>query len=214
MGLLVLTLAEQTYQWVRSRILSDEMPPGFQLRQDTLALELGCSKIPLREALTRLEQDGLLSSYPNRGYAVRPLSADEAREVFDLRLKLEPDASAEAARRANDAEREAAIQAHLALEDSEAAAEGAEHSANRRFHMAMIKPCGGLVTYQLLERLHLLAERYVRVHLEPTGREDRARQEHRDLLAAWLDRDEARVRTLTANHLQGTRDDLQQQLAP
>jgi DNA-binding GntR family transcriptional regulator len=213
MGLVVRTLAEQTYEWVRRRILSGEMPPGFQLRQDTIALELGCSKIPLREALTRLEQDGLLSSYPNRGYVVRPLFADEAREVFALRLKLEPAAAGEAARRAGDAERLAAALALQALEDDQTTSEAGDHVArNRAFHLALIRP-GGLVTCQLLERLHILAERYVRVHLEPLGREDRARQEHREMFNAWMERDGARVETLTASHLRQTMEDLQQQLA-
>src|SRR3546814_11596238 len=64
------------------------------------------SKIPVREALARLEQEGLLISHPNRGYLVRPMSAAEADEIYALRLALDPAAAAFAAVHAGEAERE------------------------------------------------------------------------------------------------------------
>ena len=78
--------------------------------------------------------------------------------------------------------------------------------------MALIRPGVGLVTYQLIDRLHVMAERYVRVHLQPYGRDARATKEHRDLVASWLAGDAQHVRTLSADHIQGTLDDLKQQL--
>lgn len=213
MTIVVRTLSDQTYELVRKRILLGQMGPGTPVRQDTIAEELGVSKIPLREALSRLEQDGLLSSYPNRGYVVRPLSVDEAHEVFDLRLKLEPSATAAGAKKAT-AEDQAQVKAALAaLETAQQGAPGDHVSMNRAFHMAMIRPAGGLVTYQLLERLQVLAERYVRVHLEPFGREARATEEHRELLDVWLKGDAAKIEAMTAQHIRGTMKDLQQQLS-
>jgi DNA-binding GntR family transcriptional regulator len=212
-AIVVRSLSDLTYELVRKRILAGDLAPGAPLRQDAIADELGVSKIPLREALGRLEQDGLLSSNRNRGYAVRPLSAEEAAEVFELRLKIEPAAAAAGARAASEAQRAAATAALAALEEAQAHGDLGEHMAmNRVFHMALIRPCGS-VTYQLLERLHILAERYVRVHLEPTGREARARREHRALLKAWAAADGARVETLVAEHIRATRDDLLRQLA-
>ncbi|MGZ8406482.1 MAG: GntR family transcriptional regulator, partial [Caulobacteraceae bacterium] len=79
-------LPDLVYQAVRERILSGDLAAGKPVRQDTLAGELGVSKIPVREALNRLERDGLLLSNPRRGYEVRPLTSEEAEEVFDLRL--------------------------------------------------------------------------------------------------------------------------------
>jgi DNA-binding GntR family transcriptional regulator len=214
MTIVVRTLSDQTYELVRKRILLGQMAPGTPVRQDTIAEELGVSKIPLREALSRLEQDGLLSSYPNRGYVVRPLSVDEAHEVFDLRLKLEPSATAAGARKARPEDQQRVQTALAALETAQKSGAPGDHvSMNRAFHMAMIKPAGGLVTYQLLERLQVLAERYVRVHLEPYGREARAAEEHRELLEAWLKGDDVRVEALTAAHIRSTMRDLQHQLS-
>src|SRR5690348_14156306 len=108
MSIVVQTLSEQIFSLVRDRIISGRIPVDTAIRQDALAAELGVSKIPLREALARLEQEGLLVSQANRGFFVRPLNADEVEEVYALRLKLEPDAVGEAAKVATDADRKAA----------------------------------------------------------------------------------------------------------
>jgi DNA-binding GntR family transcriptional regulator len=213
MTLVVRTLSDQTYEVMRDRILQGAIAPGQPVRQDQIAAQLGISKIPLREALGRLEQDGLLTSYPNRGYVVRPLSAEEATEVFQLRLRLEPAAAAEACRRAAPADHELA-EAELAALEAEQQQSGSGHvSRNSAFHLSLLKP-GGPVAYQLIERLHLLSERYVRVHLEPQGREERARREHRAILAAWIGGDADTVENLLAAHIGETMADLQKELGP
>lgn len=212
MNIVVRSLSDQTYEIVRRRILVGAMQPGTAVRQDVIAAELGVSKIPLREALGRLEQDGLLKSFPNRGYVVRELSTDEASEVFALRLKLEPGAVAEACVRATPEDHAAAEKALAALEAELAKPDGDHVSFNRAFHLAMIRP-GGHITFQLMERLQILAERYVRVHLEPNGRDERASREHREILDAWIRGDAETVEALTANHIRGTLSDLKQQLA-
>lgn len=211
MSIIVRTLSDQTYEAVRRKILSGAIPAGMPVRQDVIATELGVSKIPLREALGRLEQDGLLISYPNRGYVVRPLTKAEAAEVFALRLKLEPGAVMDGGRLATP-DHHAAASAALAALEHDQARDGADHvTQNRLFHLSLIKP-GGPVTYQLLKRLHILSERYVRMHLEPKGREDRARVEHRAILEAWMGGEEARIERLVADHIGSTLDDLREQL--
>jgi len=213
MSIIVSTLARQTYEAIRHRILTGEMTPNSPVRQDAIADALGVSTIPLREALSRLEQDGLLTSYPNRGYVVRPLSADEAREVFTLRLKLEPAAAAEGALKASEADLSSAKEALKNLELAQARGQPGEHvTANRLFHMALVRPGAGVVTIQILERLHVLAERYVRMHLEPHGRDARASREHSEMIEAWAAGDEQRIEALTSDHIQHTMNDLLDQL--
>jgi len=197
---------------VRDRILSGAVEAGRPIRQDALAAELGVSKIPLREALARLEQEGLVRAEANRGFFVRALSASEAEEVYALRLKIEPDATAAAALSASEADREAAQAALGALEraiETQAADVGA---LNRAFHLALVRPAGRAVTSNIVAHLHVLSERYVRVHLAPSGRNERATQEHRELIAAWLARRAGIVSALTRDHIERTRDDLRRQL--
>ncbi len=212
MKIVTRSLSDQAFEVIRERILSTQIPPLAPIRQDALAEELGISKIPLREALGRLEQHGLLSSHPNRGYFVPALTATEAEEVFALRLKIEPEAAAAASLDADEVQREAAKVALVLLEAASKTDAPRAVSFNRAFHLALVPPSGRQVTAQLVERLHVLAERYVRKHLEPEGRDVRADSEHRAILKAWLARDAVRVTALLTVHIAMTLDDLRQQL--
>jgi DNA-binding GntR family transcriptional regulator len=198
---------------LRDRILSGAVAAGRPVRQDALAAELGISKIPLREALARLEQEGLVRAEPNRGFFVRPLSAAEAEEVYELRLKLEPDAAAAGAAAATPADQAEAEAASEALAEAIARGSASVGALNRAYHIALVRPSGQAVTTEILARLHVLSQRYVRVHLEPGGRGDRAGEEHRELLDAWLGRRLYRVRALTRDHIGATLEDLRRQLA-
>lgn len=211
MSILSRTLSDQAFDIIRERILSNQWEPLSPIRQDALAESLGISKIPLREALARLEQHGLLISQVNRGYVVPALTATEAEELFALRLKIEPDAAATASLEANEQERVSAMQALTSLEIAEADVPGCV-ALNRAFHLALVKPGGRTVTAQLVERLQVLAERYVRKHLEPEGRNARADREHRAILKAWLARDSERVSNLLSKHIASTLADLRKQL--
>lgn len=202
------TLAEQ----LRERILSGAAEPGQPIRQDTLAAELGVSKIPLREALARLEEEGLLRSEVNRGWFVTPLTAAEAREVYALRLTLEPGAAARAATRASKRQQAEAVTALEALEKATASRGRDVGACNRAFHLALVRPAGQPLTYDIVQRLHVISERYVRKHLEPMGRDTRANDEHRTLVEAWLARDEKKVTKLLLAHIGQTLDDLEGQL--
>ena len=213
MTLIVRNLSEQLVELVRNRILNGAVEADRAIRQDALAAELGVSKIPLREALARLEQEGLLRSQANRGFFVRTLSAREAEEVYALRLKIEPEAMATAAVRATAADHKIAIDTLATLDEvTEEHGEGVG-AFNRAFHLALLRPSRQEVTCTILERLHVLSERYVRKHLEPLGRDERANEEHREILDAWLSGDGARVAELTRVHVAKTLDDLREQLA-
>jgi DNA-binding GntR family transcriptional regulator len=207
-------LSDRLVEIVRDFILSGAIGSDVPIRQDALAAELRVSKIPLREALARLEQDGLVISHPNRGYFVRPMSPEEAEEIYALRLKLEPDAAAHACLLATEADQERARQA-LALFDVDAAAQKPTVGAlNRAFHLALVQPGGRQITTNTVTRLHVLADRYVRKHLEPKGRFVHAEAEHHEILDAWLSRRDARVRKLITEHLEHTLRDLRAALKP
>jgi DNA-binding GntR family transcriptional regulator len=182
MTIVVQNLSEQIFTLVRDRIISGHIPAELPIRQDALAAELGVSKIPLREALARLEQDGLLVSHANRGFFVRPLDADEVDEVYALRLKIEPDAVGEASKVATDADKRAAKAALEALDSAVMGDKTQVGKLNRAFHMSLVRPLKRQVTIQIVERLNIISERYVGKHLEPAGRGDRAHNEHSALL--------------------------------
>ena len=212
MNLVVRTLSDQLIEVVRNRILSGEVPPDQPIRQDALAGELGVSKIPLREALGRLEQEGLLRSRANRGWYVPPMSRGEVEEIYALRLQLEPEALARAALAAGPADHDFAREALEALEVAVARHGESVGALNRAFHLALIRPAGRPVTASILERLHILSERYVRKHLEPLGRDERANEEHREMLKTWIAGDGESIARLARRHMERTVSDLRRQL--
>jgi len=206
------TIADQLYYLIRDRILQGVLEEGEPIRQDTIATELGISKIPLREALARLEQDGLVRSQANRGFMVNTLSAEEADEVFHLRRQLEPTATVAGSREAGPADHATARRAFEALRDCGVSDNADWGECNRAFHMALIRPGAGNLTYTMIERLNVIADRYVRFHLGPQGRPERANCQHEEILEAWLTGEHKTLLKLVRDHIQETHDDLRHEL--
>jgi len=96
-----LSAAEAAYQAIKSRILDQEYTPGFQLKEIQISTELGLTRTPIREAIIRLEREGLATTFPRRGAFVIELSKKEIEDLFDVREALEVKASLLAIRRAN-----------------------------------------------------------------------------------------------------------------
>lgn len=206
------TLSDRLVDVIRDMILVGAIEQNVPIRQDALASELKVSKIPVREALVRLEQDGLVVSHPNRGFFVRAMSSSEAEEIYALRLKLEPYASAQACLAANEAERLAATDILAQLDAAAAARSSQVGPLNRAFHMALTRPGHNAITADIVLRLHVMADRYVRKHLEFKGRHETAADQHHDILHAWLARDPDTVCALITSHLHITREDLRLEL--
>ncbi len=89
-GLERTTTPEGIYRVLRAAILDGTVPPGGQLRERDIATDLGVSRSPLREALTRLEEEGLIVKFPFRGAFVVEVSAREVAEIASIRLLVEP----------------------------------------------------------------------------------------------------------------------------
>jgi DNA-binding GntR family transcriptional regulator len=82
-------LTEQAYQSVKRQLLNGSFPEGSKLTEEYLSSALGISKSPVREALTRLESEGLINIEARRGAYVRKFSAKEVRDLYELRALLE-----------------------------------------------------------------------------------------------------------------------------
>jgi DNA-binding GntR family transcriptional regulator len=84
------TSAEQAARSMRESILSGRLPAGARIAAEDIARQLSVSRTPVREALSRLAAEGLVELSPNRGARVASWTTEELREIFDLRLRLEP----------------------------------------------------------------------------------------------------------------------------
>ena len=96
------TRVDDAYERLKAEILENRMPPGFQAPEPEIAVRLGMSRTPVREALLRLEADGLIELIPRRGARVLPVAADDMREIYEILTALEPEAAAQIASRKPD----------------------------------------------------------------------------------------------------------------
>lgn len=132
---------ERVFVTLRQSILSGEMEPGSQHSIYRLADELGVSRTPVREAVLRLADAGLVSVERNRGVRVRGVSVEDVLDVFELRLLLEVPAAGYAARAADDAQRDRlrdglAAMTRAARDDDAAAFDEADRAVHRAIHEA------------------------------------------------------------------------------
>jgi DNA-binding GntR family transcriptional regulator len=104
------TLAGDVYETIKGLLMDHVIAPGAKVNIDGLARELDVSPTPVREALARLESDGLVRKRPLSGYTVAPLlSREQFEHLFEMRGLLEPAAAARAAQRATASQREAIV---------------------------------------------------------------------------------------------------------
>lgn len=196
------TLASMTLDSLRDRILHGRIPEGEPLRQDALAVELGVSRIPVREALRQLESEGLVTFHPHRGAVVATLSLDEITELFELRAAIESDLLRRAVPKmtaADDASAKEILDAYEgALHSGEVARWG---ELNWQFHSALYAPSNRQYTLNIVNKLHQNADRYLRMQLALTHGESRARSEHRAIAAATRKRDGRKASQLMRDHI-------------
>lgn len=84
-----LTLKEKAYEFIKYKILNCEMKPGSDILEDQLIEQLGSSRTPVREALMRLEQEGLVNIFPRKGSFVAQITLKDIQEIFEIREIVE-----------------------------------------------------------------------------------------------------------------------------
>jgi DNA-binding GntR family transcriptional regulator len=200
---LAVTKAEAVYLETRARILTGVLWPSLEVNQEALAADLGVSITPLREALRRLEMEGLIRLEAHRTVVIMPLTSSELDELYVIRMELDSLAAGLAAIKAPAAQLTliGQLARRKAVKDPVAQLE-----RNRAFHRAIYASCenGSLITY--LDQLWDRTDRYrlVLVKEELIGG-SASPQDHIDIADAVANRDADRAARLTRDHIAGSR---------
>ena len=199
---------EEAYRHLKTRIMSADLPPGASLNELEIAAALGTSRTPVREAIRKLEQEGLAMRYPNRGAIVTKLSMTDVLEIWQLREILEPAACALAADRI-DRDALARLEgAFLELRGQEMGPEAYEAflRADVGLHGLIVDSTGNAT---LRSVLGMLNERIVQVRVvtSPT-RFQSAVAEHLAIVAALKARDAQEAMAAMRRHLERARQSL------
>lgn len=181
-------LNEQAYQWVRERLLARHFGPGEKLGLQALADELGVSRSPVHQALTRLVSEGLVTATRGRGYRVRPLTPRLMAETHDARAALELYAVEETIGMVGPdsltALRRALARTIEPVRDGELVDKLAYLRANEAFHELIVDLPGNAVVSEMYRRLnaHRLMERaYLSLDVSEAGNSS---AEHTEIVAA------------------------------
>ncbi len=205
----VLPIRDVVYEKLKEAILSGSFDSGEHLVESDLAARLRVSRTPVREALRRLESEGILEARLRQGLVVKQHTPDQIREIYLIREALESLAAAYAARNATQedlAELERLVVEMEAVADDPASRPAEIFEAHRRFSEALNRSSHMPTLVGMIESLRGQVSRFRRVSLRGAERQAQARQEHRQLLEALKKRDEEAIVELTRKHVRGALD--------
>ena len=198
-------LNDIAYTTIKDDIISCALQPGAEISEGSLVARYGMSKAPIRSAMMRLRQEGLIVSRGRQGNAVSPVTLRDIQEVFQLRLVLEVTAVRLAAGKVDAARLRALNEAaHATHAAGDKAGEAAYLRANREFHRYVAESTGNQRLVTLVVGLMEQHERIVHLGLAMQRREHEFHHFHDDLVDALIEGDGERAAELTEKALRGS----------
>jgi DNA-binding GntR family transcriptional regulator len=193
------------YEQLHERIITGELGPGVRLTESDLASTFGISRTPVREALRRLEQDGLVERAA-RGMHVRMRTPSEILEIYEVRIVLETAAARAAAEKATELELARLRQLHELMAASSPDDATLMMKGNRRFHEQVWTMSHNASLVDLLNRLNSLILRYGGTTLTHQNRWATALAEHAEMIDAIEAGDCERAGLVAGSHMTAARD--------
>lgn len=203
-----LQMGAKVYQALLNSIVTGQIESGVPLRPDVIARQLEVSTTPVREALQRLESDGLVSRLPNRGWLVREFSNRQIQELYEFRVSLESFGVRLACERITEGEvawlrnNQLVGEAALAAGDKDA-----YRVYNQDFHSAIMKAARNSYLSYVMGQLRLQTEMLSAKTILIEGRPSRAFEEHGRLIELIAMRDAPAAEQLIRNHIRSALED-------
>ncbi len=203
------SLEENVFLTLEDEILSGKLKKGDTLTETSLSARLGVSRTPLRGALHRLYEEGLIEITPNRGAVVMGIGREELVDIYKMRIRLEGLASAEAARKISDADK-ARLGEIVELCDFYIARRDAERlkELDSEFHSIIYRASGNRMLNKTLSELHRNIHFYRKKSLAVEDRLEKSSEEHKQILAAIERGDSEAADRLTSAHIEAALNNL------
>ncbi len=189
---------QSVYDVLKQEIMWGEVEPGALLSELELAKRFGVSRTPVREALTMLSSDGLITTIPRRGHLVRTVSLSEILDAFRVRELLEVEAALQSTRRISDEE----ITRLRELAESEDDSNLPEH--NREFHLTIARASGNRILADFIERLLILMQSVLIMDPHLAAWTEEGMREELDIIDALAARDEEAAGEAMRRHIRNT----------
>ena len=199
------TLTEQTYNRLRQAIIEGQLAPGSKLRIEHLRQQYGVGAGTLREAVTRLVSDALVTAEGQRGFRVAPIAIEDLEELTRLRVLIETEGLRQSMRYGGESWRQAVQASYAALcaVDYPIRAEQRPHweALNVRFHEALLNGRPSAWTQKVLRLLSRHSERYRRYAMGLPGLLRDVHAEHTEIYHLALAGHEARAALALEAHI-------------
>ncbi len=198
-----ISLEERVYLLLEEEILSGKLHRGEQLREIALSERLEVSRTPIRGALHRLAEEGLVELCANKGATVIGITSDDIKDIYAVRMRLEGLAARLAAERMSEKDRAHLCEVtelsefYLKRGDDEKRGE-----LDSEFHNTIFRASGSRHLNKILSDLHKNIKAYRRLSLKNTDRAEKSILEHREILEAILKRDADEAERLTSIHVE------------
>jgi DNA-binding GntR family transcriptional regulator len=192
--------AEALYQQLKQDIRDNKLPIASPLKQEQLAAEYGVSRIPIRDVLQRLKNEGWLTQSGKRGVMVHPLSATEAEDLYIMRMYLEPLILSHAMPKLNH---QILGQATDILEqlDQPKLSITQHGDLNWQFHACIYQAAKRPTLFNNIANLHQLCSRYIGFHSVELDYKKTSQQEHYQLLEAIKGKQLGKAKAILKQHI-------------
>ena len=203
------SLEEHVYETLEEEILSGTLAKGQIVTENELSGRLGVSRTPVRGALRRLAEEGLVDIAPNRRATIIGISKEDLIDTYKIRMRLEGLSSALACERMTDAEKKQ-LTDFVELSEYYIYKEDAENlrQLDTQFHSMIYRASGNRMLCRILSELHRNITRYRKISLSAPGRLKDSVAEHREILEAILTGDKERADKLTSTHIEHALENL------
>ncbi|GFE63226.1 GntR family transcriptional regulator [Litoreibacter roseus] len=195
--------ADDAYRALHDKIIAGDLKPGAKLREVEIAESLGVSRTPVREALRRLESDGLLTHAPHKGAVVKQLDFQSISELYKIREVLEGTAAGLAARQMSEVEIAALydmLPAQIEVKDNEVEAS----RLNKLFHRTICHGASNRYLIEMIDGLDLSMALLGRSTLGLEARKDQAISEHRKIIDAIAVGDAVEAEAAARKHIRSS----------
>ena len=193
---------DNAYDRLKAEILANRLPPGFQGTELEIAQSLDMSRTPVREALIRLQSEGLIELVPRRGVRVLPIAPNDMREIYQLLTILEPESAADVAKDGLEPNQLAELEAATVEMEEALKKDDLDDwaAADDRFHRTLLA-CNrnsrlGTFVNTLFDQAHRARMITLRLREKPW----KSTEEHRSILSALAEGNPARTRQTFRAH--------------
>lgn len=206
------SLRGRVFNKLREDILAGKYHENEELKENTIGLELGVSRTPVREALRQLELEGLVTMIPNKGAYVTGITSKDIHDIYIIRSYLEGLCAKWACENITEAQIEA-LDEVLYLSDFHARRSHYEQlvELDNKFHDLIYKASGSKILNHVLSDFHHYVERIRKITLAVPTRASQSSKEHADILDAIRKRDGGLAEALAHEHIMNTIKNISEQ---